>query len=122
MKQEFELQKIAAKGEEDRKTKELEGYIDSQIELIRADANMVSYQNGIDESVKNEGIDRLNDYRSDVEKQKIQLDRDKTMIDAYNKKKDREVKEKDIESKVKIAKMNKNKYDFTSRKPNNKTK
>lgn len=122
MKQEFELQKIAAKGEEDRKTKELEGYIDSQIELIRADANMVSYQNGIDESVKNEGIDRLNDYRSDVEKQKIQLDRDKTMIDAYNKKRDREVKEKDIASKVQIARMNKNKYDFTGKKPNNKTK
>ena len=43
MRQEFELQKIAAKGEEDRKTAELEGYIKEQIALIQADSNMISY-------------------------------------------------------------------------------
>lgn len=112
LRQEFELKKIAAKGEEDRKTKELEGYINSQIELIKADANMISFDNGVDESVKEAGVDRLNDYRADVERQKIQLEREKTMVDAYNKKKDRDVKEKDIEAKVRIAKMNKNRFDF----------
>lgn len=43
MQQEFELQKIAVKGEEDRKTLEVKSYLDQQIELIRADANMISY-------------------------------------------------------------------------------
>ena len=116
MQQEFELQKIAAKGEEDRKTAELEGYIKEQIALIQADANMISYDNGVSEADKQAGIERLEDKRNAVTREKNQLDREKSMIDLYNKEQDRKVKMHDIDTKLKIAKENKNKYDSPKRK------
>ncbi len=111
MKQEFELQKIAAKGEEDRKTAELEGYIKEQIALIQADSNMISYDNGVSEELKQQGAERLEDKRAQVQREKNQLDREKSMLDLYNKEQDRRVKMHDIDTKLKIAKENKNKYD-----------
>ena len=111
MEQEFELRKIAAKGEEDRKTLELEGYIKEQIALIQADANMISYDNGVSEEDKQAGMERLEDKRNTVSREKNQLDREKSMIDLYNKEQDRKVKMHDIDTKLKIAKENKNRYD-----------
>ena len=111
MRQEFELQKIAAKGEEDRKTAELEGYIKEQIALIQADSNMISYDNGVSEELKQQGAERLEDKRAQVQREKNQLDREKSMLDLYNKEQDRRVKMHDIDTKLKIAKENKNKYD-----------
>ena len=111
MEQEFELRKIAAKGEEDRKTAELEGYIKEQIALIQADANMISYDNGVSEEDKQAGMERLEDKRNIVAREKNQLDREKSMIDLYNKEQDRKVKMHDIDTKLKIAKENKNRYD-----------
>jgi hypothetical protein len=111
MKQEFEIQKIMVKGEEDRKTEELRGIIDKEIELIKADANMISYNAEVGDSAKQLGIDRLNESRAEVDKEKVRVAREKNILDAYNKAEDRRVKEKDIEAKIKIAKMNKNRYD-----------
>ena len=111
MKQEFELQKIMIKGEEDRKTEELRGMIDKEIELIKADANMISYNAEVGDIHKDAGIDRLNDARTDLEKEKIRVAREKNILDAYNKAEDRRVKEKDIDTKLKIAKENKNRHD-----------
>lgn len=116
MKLENELQKIAAKGEEDRKTKELEGYLDQQLELIKADANMISFDNGVNEQLKQQGASRLEAARSRVEREKIELEREKSFIDSFNKERDRQVKEKDIDTKLKIAKENKNRYDTKSKK------
>lgn len=116
MLQEFELQKIQVKGEEDRKTKELEGLIDSEIELIRADANMISYNADVSETAKQAGLQRLESMRNQVEREKIQVEREKVMLDAASKAEDRKIKEKDIEAKLKIAKTNKNKYDTKSKK------
>ena len=116
MLQEFELQKIQVKGEEDRKTKELEGLIDSEIELIRADANMISYNADVSETAKQAGLQRLESMRNQVEREKIQVEREKAMLDAASKAEDRRIKEKDIEAKLKIAKTNKNKYDAKSKK------
>lgn len=116
MIQEFELQKIQAKGEEDRKTKELEGLIDSEIELIRADANMISYNADVSETAKQAGLQRLESMRNQVEREKIQVEREKAMLDAAGKAEDRRIKEKDIEAKLKIAKTNRNKYDAKSKK------
>lgn len=116
MVQEFELQKIEAKGNEDRKTLELEGYIKQQIELIRADANMISYDNGVSEEAKQEGMQRLEDKRNVVAREKNQLEREKAILDTYNKERDREVKMHDIDTKLKIAKENKNKYDTPKKK------
>ena len=111
MKEQFELQKIAAKGEEDRKTEQLKGIIDKEIELIKADANMISFNSDVAPVVKESGIDRLNDERAEVEKQKLQIAREKNILDAMNKAEDRRVKEKDIDTKLKIARENKNRYD-----------
>lgn len=114
MKQEFELQKIQMKGEEDRKTKLLEGEIDKQIELIRADANMVSYPGNVSDTEKQEGIDRLEAQRNAIQQDKNSIERQKMAIDFFNAERDRQVKEKDIDIKLKIAKENKNKYDTKS--------
>lgn len=114
MKQEFELQKIQMKGEEDRKTKLLEGEIDKQIELIRADANMVSYPGNVSDIEKQEGIDRLEAQRNAIQQDKNSIERQKMAIDFFNAERDRQVKEKDIDTKLKIAKENKNKYDTKS--------
>lgn len=114
MKQEFELQKIQMKGEEDRKTKLLEGEIDKQIELIRADANMVSYPGNVSDIEKQEGIDRLEAQRNAIQQDKNSIERQKMAIDFFNAERDRQVKEKDINTKLKIAKENKNKYDTKS--------
>lgn len=115
MKQEFELQKIQAKGEEDRKTKELEGYLDQQIELIRADANMISYNAEVGDENKEAGLNRLEAARTRVEQEKIGIERQRNILDTFNKERDRQVKMYDINTKLKIAKENKNRYDFKSK-------
>lgn len=115
MQQEFEIQKIQAKGEEDRKTKKLEGYIDQQIELIRADANMISYNAEVGDENKEEGIDRLNAARVRVEREKLNVERQKNMLDAYSKERDRQVKMRDIDAKVQIAKENRMKANAAKR-------
>ena len=112
MNQEFELAKIQAKGEEDRKTEELRGYIDQQIELIRADANMISYPNDTTtEAMKQQGAERLEESRNRVEREKNQIAKQAQIMDLYNKERDRQVKMEDIKAKVQIAKENKNRYD-----------
>ena len=111
MKQEFELQKIEAKGNEDRKTLELEGYIKQQIALIQADSNMISYDNGVSEEAKQAGMERLENKRNMVAREKNNLEKQKAILDTYNKERDREVKMHDIDTKLKIAKENKNRYD-----------
>lgn len=115
MREQFELQKIQAKGEEDRKTKELEGYIDQQIELIRADANMISYNAEVGDENKEEGIDRLNAARARVEREKLNVERQKNVLDAYNKERDRQVKMHDIDTKLQIAKENRLKANAAKR-------
>ena len=112
MQQEFELAKIQVKGEEDRKTEQLRGYIDQQIELIRADANMISYPNDTTtEAMKQQGAERLEESRNRVEREKNQITKQAQIMDLYNKERDRQVKMEDIKAKVQIAKENKNRYD-----------
>ena len=120
MQQEFEIQKIRAKGEEDRKTKELEGYLDQQIELIRADANMISYNADIGEANQQAGLNRLDAARARVEQEKVNVERQKAIMDTFNKERDRQVKMHDIDTKLKIAKENKNKYDSRTSKSTSK--
>lgn len=116
MEQEFEIQKIKVKGEEDRKTKELEGYLDQQIELIRADANMISYNAEVGNDAKEAGLNRLDAARARVEQEKINVEKQKVILDTFNKERDRQVKMHDIDTKLKVAKQNKNRYDSKSKK------
>lgn len=114
MQQESEIQKIQIQGEENRKTEELKGYINQQIELIKADANLLSYNQDLDDDTREDSLDRLDTARSRVEQEKLNNDRQKTMLDAYSKERDRQIKLHDIDTKLKIAKENKNRYDFKS--------
>lgn len=111
MKQEFEIQKIRIKGEEDRKLAELEGYIKKEIELIEADANMISYNAEVGSQNQSAGLERLNQERLELDKQKARIDRLKFDADKIDKAENRRLKEKDIDTKLQIAKMNRNRYD-----------
>jgi hypothetical protein len=115
MTQEFEIQKIAAEGEEKRKTVALEATLDAEIELIRADANLLSYPNDVPDDTKDEAVSRLNEARIQNDKEKANLVRQQMMLDAYNKFQDRQVKREDIAAKERIAKENKNRYDVKAK-------
>ena len=111
MRQEFELAKIRVKGEEDRKLAELEGYIKKEIELIQADANMISYNAEVGSANQSAGIERLNQERLELDRQKSRIDQLKFQADMIDKAETRRLKEKDIDAKIQIARMNKNRYD-----------
>ena len=115
MRQEFEINKIRIKGEEDRKLAELEGYIKKEIELIQADANMISYNAEVGNENQQAGIERLNAERLELDRQKVRIDNLKFNFDMYDKNENRRLKEKDIDTKFQIAKMNKNRYDSKSK-------
>ena len=111
LKQEFELQKIVAKGEEDRKTEELKGYIDAEIELIKADANMISFNAEVGDAAKQAGLERLEQARISNDRERLQFEKQKVMIEAFDRNEERKLKEKDIDTKLKIARTNKNRHD-----------
>lgn len=111
MKQEYEINKIRVKGEEDRKLAELEGYIDKEIELIKADANMISYNAEVGSEAQSAGLERLDRERLELDRQKTRIDELKFRADMFDKAENRRLKEKDIDTKLKIASINRNKYD-----------
>lgn len=118
MKQEFELQKIAAKGEQDRATKELEGYLDQQLELIRVSGNIVSYGDGSQPELEAAANERLKSAEINIKREQIRAQREANMINAFNANEDRKVKMHDMDTKLKIAKENKNRYDVKSKSKN----
>lgn len=77
---------------------------------------MISYDNGVSEEAKQAGMERLEDKRNAVAREKTNLEKQKAVLDTYNKERDREVKMHDIDTKLKIAKENKNKYDTPKKK------
>lgn len=109
MAQQFEIQKIQIKGEEDRKTRELEGYLDQQIELIRADSNMISYNAEIGDVNKQAALERLDAAKIRVEREKLEAEKEKNKLEYESRDKDRAVKMHDINTKLQIAKANRDK-------------
>ena len=116
MKEQHELEVIAAKGEQDRMTVELEGQIKENIELIRADANMISYNAEVGQKQQQAGIDRLNEARMENDRERLRLDREQQRIDTLLKIRDQNLKDKQIDTQYRIALANKNKYDKGSKK------
>lgn len=104
------LQEIAAKGEQDRLTQELKYSYEMQLKYIDVDMSMLAANNN-DEGVKTRLAALAEDNKRNIEQQRIQLDREKLMADTYSKAADREVKRYQIDTQLKIAKTNKNKYD-----------
>lgn len=113
MKQEeiqAKLQEIAAKGEQDRLTQELKYAYEMQLKYIDVDMSMLAV-NSNDEGAKNRLAELAETNKHNLEQQRIQLEREKIMADTYSKAADREVKRHQIDTQLKIAKTNKNKYD-----------
>ena len=104
MQEQYKLQEIAAKGEQDRETAELEGIIKKEIALIQADANRLSYPNDLPDAMKVESAERIARTKAQVEREKLQVERERIASDNYNKAEDRKVKQQDIETKKEVAK------------------
>ena len=104
------LQEIAAKGEQDRLTEELKYAYEMQLKYMDVDMSLLA-SNASDESARNRLAAITEDNKRNLEQQRIQLDREKLMADTYSKAADREVKRHQIDTQLKIAKTNKNKYD-----------
>lgn len=111
MAQEFELQKIAAEGEQERATIQLEKYLDSEIETIRANANMLSFNQELGDSAKIAAQERIETASNNLERERITLERQKLSAELVTKKAEIAAKIYDSDMKYKIAKENKNKYD-----------
>ena len=75
---------------------------------------MISYNAEVGDENKEAGLNRLDAARIRVEQEKINIERQRNILDTFNKERDRQVKMHDIDTKLKIAKQNKNRYDFKS--------
>lgn len=88
MLQQYELYKIAAKGEQDRQTLELEKYLDSEIEMIKANANIMSFDNGLSDATKAAAEQRMQEASNNLEQQKISTERERMYLEAQAKDKE----------------------------------
>ena len=108
----LELQKIAAKGEQDRETLALKAQYDLQLEYAKGDIALLGDTNPQnDEYAKNQLARIQEESKRASEAAKLQLERQKIAMDAYNKAADRQIKREEMANQLKIAKTNKNKYD-----------
>ena len=103
------LAEIQAKGEEDRKTEALKYQYEMQLKYIDVDMSLLAP--GEDNAARDRLSQLAEENKTRLANEKLMLDREKLQSDIYNKAADRQVKREDIESKERIAKMNKNKYD-----------
>ena len=104
------LQEIQAKGEQDRLTKELQYAYEMQLKYIDVDMSMLAADSN-DGAAKTRLAGLAEENKRNLEQQRIQLEREKLVADNYSKAADREVKRHQIDTQLKIAKTNKNKYD-----------
>lgn len=104
------LQEIAAKGEQDRLTEELKYSYEMQLKYVDVDMSMLT-AGSADEGAKTRLATLVEDNKRNIEQQRVQLEREKLMADTYSKAADRDVKRHQINTQLKIAKTNKNRYD-----------
>lgn len=77
LRQEFELAKIDRKAEQDRETIRVEKYLDGQIEAMKANANIMSFDNGLSDAEKSQAEERMENARLNLERSKLSLDAQK---------------------------------------------
>lgn len=104
------LAEIQAKGEEDRKTKELEYQYEMQMKYIDVDMSLLN-TSAIDTESANRIKEIAEQTKADIARQKLTLDREKFNGDMYNAAADREIKREQMATQLKIAQTNRNKYD-----------
>ena len=104
------LQQIEAQGIQDRLTEELKFNYEMQLKYIDVDMSMLSAGSSTDAD-KVRISQMAEENKRNIEQQRVQLEREKLIADTYSKAADREVKRHQIDTQLKIAKTNKNKYD-----------
>jgi hypothetical protein len=107
---ENKIREIQAKGEEDRKLEEIKYYYAMQLKGMDIDAGMLSSVTNTDSAAQNLAATAEENKRIDAQ-EKNNIERQKIITDTYNKAADRQLKLKELETQLKIAKTNKNKYD-----------
>ena len=109
---EGKIAEIQAKGEEDRKTKELEYYYKMQLAYVDVDMSRLGEGNDdAAEAAKQRLAEATANNKAQVDRDKLNLERQKLQLDTYNAAAERQVKREQMENQLKIAKTNKNKYD-----------
>ena len=104
------LQQIEAQGIQDRLTEELKYAYEMQLKYVDVDMSLLNSGTSTDAD-KIRISQMAEENKRNIEQQRIQLEREKLMADTYSKAADREVKRHQIDTQLKIAKTNKNKYD-----------
>ena len=103
------LAEIQAKGEEDRKTQELKYQYELQMKYLDVDMSLLAPG---EESAARDRLSQLSEEnKTRISNEKLSLEREKLQANIYSKAADRQVKREDLESKERIAKINKNKYE-----------
>ena len=110
---ENKLREIAAKGEQDRLTKELQYQYELQLKYIDVDMSMISStpDNSDDLALKERIANMTEESKRRIEDAKLNIERQKLVADAYNAAAEREVKREQMKTDLQIAKTNKNRYD-----------
>lgn len=107
---ENKLKEIAAKGEQDRLTEQLKYQYELQLKYVDVDMSMIA-SSPEDNTAQTRLQEVAESNKTAIEREKLLLARQQLQADIYSKAADREVKRKDIDTKLKIAQTNKNKYD-----------
>lgn len=110
---ENKLREIAAKGEQDRLTKELQYQYELQLKYIDVDMSMISStpDNSDDLALKERIANMTEESKRRIENTKLNIERQKLIADAYNAAAEREVKREQMKTDLQIARTNKNRYD-----------
>ena len=106
------IREIEAKGQQEKELEELKFQHEMQLKYIDVDMSMLGTTGGDEaEQAKNRLSAAAEENKMNIERQKLDVQRQQMQSDMYNKAADRAVKIEDIRSKERIAKANKNKYD-----------
>ena len=104
------IQEIQAQGEVDARLTELKYAYEMQLKYIDVDMSMLTTTPD-DSALKNRLAQEAEANKNNLAQQKLQLEREKFQGDMYNAAAEREVKREQMDTQMKIAKTNKNKYD-----------
>lgn len=112
MKEQFELQKIAAQGEQDRQTLAVKYQLETGLAYDQANAtSMTTPDTSGDAAAKRQQDSQAEANRSAEAREKLMLEQTKLQAEMYNRAADRQVKREEIKANIQIAKTNKNRYD-----------
>lgn len=100
---------IQAQGEVDANLQAQKYQYELQLKYMDVDMSLLAP--GQDTAARDRLSRLAEENKTRLASEKLMLDREKLQSDIYNKAADRQVKREDIESKERIAKINKNKYD-----------